>query len=351
MSIGETLKKAREDKGLTDMEVAEATHMMVQMVREIEADDFHRFAAPIYGKGFIKLFAKAVGLDPVPLVSQFIAEQKQPPRAPGARTPAPPPPPPEPQKPATARPPGPTEDRPDPPPPAAHPGYPSLKASSVTLPNADSPFSPANIPPPRQPVSPPARRPPTEADNAFTLEADTVASGLPPQPVDKPREPFKYPAPARRPAPTAPADTDRAPEEAPAPKPRKHQRPPGAQSRNTPSRLTLLAHTARHAVRHGAQFLAAQRAALADRWHAQDEDDADANIRRRYVITGALVCLAVLGIIIIAASGSGSDPHTADPANGHPPPAPPIATGAPEPLPDGPVEIVRVLPAPKLFAR
>ena len=71
-SFGETLKAAREAKGLTCSQVAAQTHMLVQIVEEMEREDFHRIPAPIYGRGFVRLFADCVGLDPVPLVREFM---------------------------------------------------------------------------------------------------------------------------------------------------------------------------------------------------------------------------------------------------------------------------------------
>ena len=46
--------------------------MLVQIVEEMENEDFHRIAAPIYGRGFVKLYAECVGLDPLPLVKEFM---------------------------------------------------------------------------------------------------------------------------------------------------------------------------------------------------------------------------------------------------------------------------------------
>ena len=71
MHFGETLKKARESRGLTHSQVAEETHMLVQIVQDMENEDFHRIPAPIYGRGFVRLFAECVGLDPRPLVVEF----------------------------------------------------------------------------------------------------------------------------------------------------------------------------------------------------------------------------------------------------------------------------------------
>jgi cytoskeletal protein RodZ len=71
-SFGETLRKAREAKGLTTSQIAAKTRMLVQIVEEMENEDFHRIAAPIYGRGFVKLYAECVDLDPLPLVKEFM---------------------------------------------------------------------------------------------------------------------------------------------------------------------------------------------------------------------------------------------------------------------------------------
>ena len=72
MGLGDTLRDARMRMGMTPSEVAAATRMKVQMVEDIEQEDFSNVAAPIYGKGFIKLFAEVVGLNPTPLVQEYV---------------------------------------------------------------------------------------------------------------------------------------------------------------------------------------------------------------------------------------------------------------------------------------
>ena len=72
-SFGETLRNAREAKGLTCSQVASQTHMLVQIVEEMEREDFHRIPAPIYGRGFVKLYCEAVGLEAKPFIDEFMA--------------------------------------------------------------------------------------------------------------------------------------------------------------------------------------------------------------------------------------------------------------------------------------
>jgi len=72
MALGEILKNAREQRGLTPSAVAESTHMKVQVVEDLEREEFKRIAAPIYGRGFVKLYAEFLQLDPEPLIRDFM---------------------------------------------------------------------------------------------------------------------------------------------------------------------------------------------------------------------------------------------------------------------------------------
>ena len=71
-SLGQTLRQAREAKGLTQSQVASQTRILIQIIDDIENEDFHRIAAPIYGRGFVRLYAECVDLDPQPLIREFM---------------------------------------------------------------------------------------------------------------------------------------------------------------------------------------------------------------------------------------------------------------------------------------
>ena len=73
IEFGRTLREAREAKGYTVAQLADATHLMHQIVEDLENENFSRIAAPIYGRGFVKLYCEAVGLDPKPLVAEYMA--------------------------------------------------------------------------------------------------------------------------------------------------------------------------------------------------------------------------------------------------------------------------------------
>ncbi len=102
--FGETLRKAREAKGLTTSQVAEKTRILVQIIDAMEKEDFSRIKAAIYGRGFVKLICECLGIDPKPLVAEFmdIYEGRRPPVAADVFQPKPPPPPPQQTAPAPA---------------------------------------------------------------------------------------------------------------------------------------------------------------------------------------------------------------------------------------------------------
>lgn len=72
MSFGQTLRDAREAKGLSQSELASKTNLLVQVVNGLENEDFRMIPAPIYGRGFVKLYCEAAGIDPKPLQEEFM---------------------------------------------------------------------------------------------------------------------------------------------------------------------------------------------------------------------------------------------------------------------------------------
>ena len=72
IDFGYTLQKARHDRGMTIAQIAETTRMLPQQVEDLENENFSRIAAPIYGRGFVKLYCEAVGIDSAPLVAEFM---------------------------------------------------------------------------------------------------------------------------------------------------------------------------------------------------------------------------------------------------------------------------------------
>lgn len=63
MTLGEKLRQAREARGITISEVAEQTRISALYLGCIENDDYRTLPGGIFNKGFVKSFAKYVGVD------------------------------------------------------------------------------------------------------------------------------------------------------------------------------------------------------------------------------------------------------------------------------------------------
>ncbi|MBY8338723.1 DUF4115 domain-containing protein [Streptomyces spinosirectus] len=74
LSIGHALRQARIAAGLTVDDVTNATRVRISIVHAIEADDFAPCGGDVYARGHIRTLAKAVHLDPAPLLEQFDAQ-------------------------------------------------------------------------------------------------------------------------------------------------------------------------------------------------------------------------------------------------------------------------------------
>ena len=189
MSFGPTLKKAREAKGLTCSQVAAQTRILVQIITDMENEDFHRIPAPIYGRGFVRLYAECVDLDPIPLIREFmdIYEGRRAPNTPDEPPPPPriPVPPPEPIAPI------PEPVFPSAPPPAFTP---------APAPSFETPFAPPEpVPPaPDETPAPAATSPVPEPPPVVTAPTFTA------QPAPQPAPPPVAPQPASVPPPVVP---------------------------------------------------------------------------------------------------------------------------------------------------
>jgi cytoskeleton protein RodZ len=63
LTLGEKLRQAREARGSTISEVAEQTRISAQYLEAIENNDYRTLPGGIFNKGFVKSFAKYVGVD------------------------------------------------------------------------------------------------------------------------------------------------------------------------------------------------------------------------------------------------------------------------------------------------
>ncbi|MES4890534.1 RodZ domain-containing protein [Streptomyces sp. NPDC096012] len=74
VSVGRALQQARIAAGLTVDEVSSATRVRIAIVHAIEADDFAPCGGDVYARGHLRTLARAVHLDPGPLIAQYDAE-------------------------------------------------------------------------------------------------------------------------------------------------------------------------------------------------------------------------------------------------------------------------------------
>lgn len=71
-TLGQQLKAAREAKGVSAHDAGAATKILTRTIIALEADDFSGMAAPTYAKGFIRIYAGYLGLNPEPLVEEYM---------------------------------------------------------------------------------------------------------------------------------------------------------------------------------------------------------------------------------------------------------------------------------------
>jgi cytoskeletal protein RodZ len=75
--FGSTLKAARERRGVSLRQIANATKISVGALEALERNDISRLPGGIYGRAFVRSYALEVGLDPEQTIEQFVAEFPQ----------------------------------------------------------------------------------------------------------------------------------------------------------------------------------------------------------------------------------------------------------------------------------
>lgn len=73
MSLGERFRAAREQRALALSDVAEQIHIRSVYLAAIEEENWGAIGAPVYIRGFIRTYARFLGIDPEDAVAQFNA--------------------------------------------------------------------------------------------------------------------------------------------------------------------------------------------------------------------------------------------------------------------------------------
>lgn len=75
-SVGETLRHAREDQNLTLSQVAQTLHIRTRFLELLEANDIKALPSLTQSRGFLRLYAEYLGLDPQPLLAKWQPVEK-----------------------------------------------------------------------------------------------------------------------------------------------------------------------------------------------------------------------------------------------------------------------------------
>jgi cytoskeletal protein RodZ len=62
-SLGEQLKQAREQRGLTIQQIADATHIGSRFLQAIESDNYDILPGGVFNRAFVRKFASQIGFD------------------------------------------------------------------------------------------------------------------------------------------------------------------------------------------------------------------------------------------------------------------------------------------------
>jgi transcriptional regulator with XRE-family HTH domain len=81
-TLGQKLKAKRAEKKITTSEAARLTRIKIQHIEALEQDDFSSIAAPAYAKGFLRIYCELLGLDPAPLIEEYMEKHSPAERAP-----------------------------------------------------------------------------------------------------------------------------------------------------------------------------------------------------------------------------------------------------------------------------
>ncbi|MPZ19277.1 MAG: DUF4115 domain-containing protein [Luteitalea sp.] len=74
MTFSEELRAAREQSGITLRQIAERTNVAGGLLDALERGQFDKLPGGIFSRGFVRAYAREVGLDPDEAVQRFLAE-------------------------------------------------------------------------------------------------------------------------------------------------------------------------------------------------------------------------------------------------------------------------------------
>src|SRR3954451_21436231 len=72
--FGQLLRDARERRGVSLRQIANATKISTAVLEALERNDISKLPGGIFGRAFVRSYAVEVGLDPEATIQDFIAQ-------------------------------------------------------------------------------------------------------------------------------------------------------------------------------------------------------------------------------------------------------------------------------------
>ena len=70
-SIGSILKKEREIRQVSIEEMAQTTRIPIRVLQNLEADRIDELPGDVFVRGFIRSYARSLGIDEAPLLARY----------------------------------------------------------------------------------------------------------------------------------------------------------------------------------------------------------------------------------------------------------------------------------------
>lgn len=75
-SVGQYLRKSRESKRMSVEEISRATRMPMSSVERIESDQFDELPGEVFVRGFLKSYARSIGVSPEEVLARYTASRR-----------------------------------------------------------------------------------------------------------------------------------------------------------------------------------------------------------------------------------------------------------------------------------
>lgn len=78
-SFGQLLRSQREHKGISLSEISRHTKIKVSLLEALEQNDLKHWPHGLFGRAYLRAYARAAGIDPEPLIPEFLELHPDPP--------------------------------------------------------------------------------------------------------------------------------------------------------------------------------------------------------------------------------------------------------------------------------